>query len=482
MSRTLFKKITRSFAAFVSVATILGFVPGLALFAQAVSPVTYSADTAVSLSNGDTLTIVSASTADSVTVNATANTVSVTVSGVETFTLKAANNKALANDGGYNQCTQVGGVPQITVSGTKTVVFTLSGVDCGGGGAYVSGGGGGGGGGSSAPATVVSITSPASGASVTAGASQKITWSTSGSGFDKVEIDYSTDGGTKYTQVATGVSVSLGTYAWIAPTATTNTAVLKVIGFNSSNSILSTSTLAFKVVTASATTTPTTTPTTTTTPATTTSPVVTTPSETPETQTTPAVTASPVAVLIHDPSKFDELLTALGTTSNPSDFAKYMPLVKSDALAFKVGITDAQQTAIANFVTYGASTETVKLGSGERRAEVRDYFETVGSANVRWDDIQRMTTGQKLVHRNLANEQAQVNRVLANFKLMVGHTPNFKNTSEDLAWNTMMYRIRFPRDLKAEQAGILKFEKIYKHVPKTPLEWSIVRALGYALK
>jgi len=198
--------------------------------------------------------------------------------------------------------------------------------------------------------------------------------------------------------------------------------------------------------------------------------------------TTPAAQASPVATLIHDPALFNELLAALGLISKPADFAKYKALVMSDALAFKVSLSTAQQIAIANFITYGASPETIKLGAGERRAVIRDYFETVGRPDVNWDDIQRMSTGQKLIHRNLAKEQAQVTQVLAKFKSMVGHTPNFKVLAEDIAWNTMMYRIRFPRDLVLEQQGIVKFKKIFKHTPLTPLEWSIVRALGYALK
>ena len=195
----------------------------------------------------------------------------------------------------------------------------------------------------------------------------------------------------------------------------------------------------------------------------------------------PSPHASPVATLIHDPSKYNELLAVLGLTSKPSDFAKYKPLVKSDALAFKVNLTEAQQMAIANFVTYGASAETVKLGAGERRAVIRDYFETVGRSDVNWDDIQRISTGQKLMDRNLAKEQSQVTLVLAKFKLMVGHTPNFKVPAEDIAWNTMMYRIRFPRDMSKEGQGIVKFKKIFKHAPISPMEWSMVRALGYAL-
>ena len=208
---------------------------------------------------------------------------------------------------------------------------------------------------------------------------------------------------------------------------------------------------------------------------------------TPATPATPAAaaapaTAAPDAVLIHDPSKFEALLTALGTTSKPADYAKYTALVKSDALAFKVGLTDLQVKAIANFETYGASTATVKLGSGERRALVRDYLETVGRPDFVWDDIQRLTTGEKPVKRNLAKEVAQAGVALNAFKKMTGHAPNFKDKAEDIAWNTMLYRIRFPRDLKLEQQGILEYQKIFKGTPTTPSQWAIVRALGYALK
>lgn len=198
--------------------------------------------------------------------------------------------------------------------------------------------------------------------------------------------------------------------------------------------------------------------------------------------TTPSSKAAPVAVLIHDPSKYTELLAALGVASNPSDFAKFKPLAKSDAIDFKVNLSDDQAKAIANFVTYGASSETVKLGSGERRALVRDYFETVGRGDVVWDDVQRLTTGQKPVKRNLPKEQAAAAVALKNFKKMVGHAPDFKVASEDLAWNTLMYRIRFPRDLAKEKWGITNFKKLMKRAPASPFDWSMVRAMGYALK
>lgn len=191
----------------------------------------------------------------------------------------------------------------------------------------------------------------------------------------------------------------------------------------------------------------------------------------------------PVLVGIQDPSQTQALLTRFSLQEQPKDVERFRVLIASDAKQFRITLTDDQLKSITNFVTYGASQETIKLGSGERRAVIRDYFESVGRSEVVWEDIQRMTTGQKVVQRNLTNEQAQVNRVLINFRRITGkQTPNFKNPSEDLAWNTMMYRIRFPRNLVLEKQGIIKFESLFDRSPSTPMEWSIVRALGYALK
>ena len=91
----------------------------------------------------------------------------------------------------------------------------------------------------------------------------------------------------------------------------------------------------------------------------------------------------------------------------------------------------------------------------------------------------RITTGQKPINRNLKNEQAQVSTVLTVFKKIFGHEPNFKNNKEDLTWNTMMYRIRFVRDLTKEKQGIAAFQAKFSRIPKSPLDWSTVRALGY---
>lgn len=193
----------------------------------------------------------------------------------------------------------------------------------------------------------------------------------------------------------------------------------------------------------------------------------------------PAIPATPAVVF--NPSDAKSLADDMGVARDTKGEAANAIKVAADAKEFGVTITAEQKIAMANFVTYGISDATEKLGSGERRALLRDYLQTIGRANVIWADVERMATGQKPVNRNLAKEQAQVGAVLARFKAIVGHTPNFQNAAEDLAWNTMMYRIRFDRNLNLERSGITEFKKLYGRIPTSPLDWSVVRAAGYVL-
>ena len=171
----------------------------------------------------------------------------------------------------------------------------------------------------------------------------------------------------------------------------------------------------------------------------------------------------------------------LGVTRNQTAEASNNSKVAKSATEFKVSLDDSSKIIASNFVTYGVSDASIKLGSGERLALIRDQLETLGRVSL--TALEQLATGQKPTDRNLPKEQAQVNKVLAYFKLLTGQkAPNFQDPKQDLAWNTMMYRVRFDRDLTKEKAGIAKFKATFLRVPKTPLEWSTVRAYGYALK
>lgn len=200
---------------------------------------------------------------------------------------------------------------------------------------------------------------------------------------------------------------------------------------------------------------------------------------------TPTATAAPAAtvpdVLIKNPTDVSSVLETLGLTRNTTDEAKYRPLLKSDASAFKVGLTAEQENAVTNFVAYGISQATVKLGSGERRAVLRDYFDTVGRADVKFADVERITKGEKPIFRNLKKEQGQVTEAIRLFEKIKGHRPNFKDAKEDLLWNTLMYRIRFTRDLEKEKKAIGQFRTKFKKLPSTPMDWAAVRGIGYVV-
>ena len=127
----------------------------------------------------------------------------------------------------------------------------------------------------------------------------------------------------------------------------------------------------------------------------------------------------------------------------------------------------------------GTTPATVRLGSGERGAIYRDLVDTLGESRVTVVDMERSAPGQIPLQRNLTREREQLPRVRATFRSMYGRDPIFSNPEENLVWNTLMYRIRFPRDLTLERQGIVAFRRIFRRTPQDPLQWATVRALGY---
>lgn len=203
----------------------------------------------------------------------------------------------------------------------------------------------------------------------------------------------------------------------------------------------------------------------------------------------PAVPAAPPATASDAATLVAHLVTqGIAVVRNTVAEATNVTKVTSSATEFRVTLVAIVKTTAANFVTYGTSSVTVALGSGERLAVVRDLFETLG-ATVASDAsklllvAEQISSGQKPSVRNLAKERAQVRLALPAFRKLTGKSaPNFKNAKDDLAWNTILYRVRFPRNLAKERAGISKFRSIYKKAPKTPFEWAQVRAYAYALR
>lgn len=188
----------------------------------------------------------------------------------------------------------------------------------------------------------------------------------------------------------------------------------------------------------------------------------------------------PQVVSILNPS---DVLSLVRATQNGRDYereGKVFTQVTQDLREMSVSATDGDKLSLANFITYGISERTYALGEGERRALVRDALQTMRTAKISPADLERLTRGIIPSYRNLEAERAQVRRAQATFRSIYGgRDPNFKDPSENLAWNTLMYRIRFPRDLAAEREGIQEFRRLFGRTPTDPFQWATVRVLGY---
>jgi hypothetical protein len=165
--------------------------------------------------------------------------------------------------------------------------------------------------------------------------------------------------------------------------------------------------------------------------------------------------------------------------SVPSPTADVNARVEADLRAFKVKAAEAERARITTFIRFGSGAASQALGEGERRALVRDALETMRRADIPLADLERMAQGEVPLTRSITEERKQVARALPTFQTIFGRAPNFKNPQENLAWNTLLYRIRFPRDIAAERRGITEFKRLFGRNPTDPFQWAVVRVLGY---
>ncbi len=188
---------------------------------------------------------------------------------------------------------------------------------------------------------------------------------------------------------------------------------------------------------------------------------------------------SPITTILNvtDPARVAELLN--NGRRDLTREAQALTRVEQDLRALR--LTSSPQTRLAQsiFLAYGASDVTARLGMGERQALLRDAFETMRTAQVPIADLERMARGVAPQTRNLAQERVQLPRVRQTFRTIYGHEPDFRNQEENLAWNTLMYRIRFPRNLNEERQGIVEFRRLFGRSPQDPFQWATVRVLGY---
>ncbi len=143
--------------------------------------------------------------------------------------------------------------------------------------------------------------------------------------------------------------------------------------------------------------------------------------------------------------------------------------------------SSSTDVTVNQLIEDGLTVSARQLGRGERLAIVRDLQEILGrpQGQLPVSDLIRLAQGEIPQTRSLAYERKMSARALQSFRKLFGHAPNFRNSQENLAWNVLLYRIRFPRDLKKEQRGVQEFRRLFRQPPTEPFQWAVVRVLGY---
>ena len=86
-----------------------------------------------------------------------------------------------------------------------------------------------------------------------------------------------------------------------------------------------------------------------------------------------------------------------------------------------------------------------------------------------------------LMARDPQKEKKLLPQALIVFKKITGRAPKTENSLDQKIMTSLIYDIKYPRDLAKEKIALNKFSKIFKRLPKSPLDWSAVRVLAYVL-
>jgi len=145
-------------------------------------------------------------------------------------------------------------------------------------------------------------------------------------------------------------------------------------------------------------------------------------------------------------------------------------------------LSAAMQSAINNFVTYGADENTQKLGAGERAAVINSYKEAYGelpSDNSELADVIKIANGR---WPSKISEEA-LTAAKANFVKIYNREPDMNNVNDSAAVTIMAYGLRQKaenRNLRSEQKGMEIFNDIFGHIPQNTEEWNVMQAITYS--
>lgn len=134
---------------------------------------------------------------------------------------------------------------------------------------------------------------------------------------------------------------------------------------------------------------------------------------------------------------------------------------------------------VVHFIAYG-TTESKRMSLRDRKGVIGDYYETyhrIPLNNSDWSDIASILTSKKPNQKS----QSAEDQAISAFHKIFERVPNVNlNQDDEFTLNFMAYKLRsVNRNLELEKGAIRKFQSIYKFIPSSSSDWSIVRALAY---
>lgn len=138
--------------------------------------------------------------------------------------------------------------------------------------------------------------------------------------------------------------------------------------------------------------------------------------------------------------------------------------------------------AVDEFISHGISTTTQELTFKERADAVKAYktaFNKLPENQKALADTAKIANGEI---PTTVSVQAET-KAKTEFKKIYKRSVDLKKPQEASVIKVMAYGISpvaAKRNLEAEKAGVAKFVKTYKRLPKSDWDWNIVKAISYA--
>lgn len=142
-------------------------------------------------------------------------------------------------------------------------------------------------------------------------------------------------------------------------------------------------------------------------------------------------------------------------------------------------LTLENQNSIVNFVAYGTPS-TLRLGMGERAGVLncfKDTFEKLPITQIDWEDVIKISNG-RWPKQTILKKEAKAAKL---FETIYLREPDRTNPHDDAAVVVITYGLRpINRNLDSERAAIKTFVHIFKKIPTTVTDWTVIKAIAYS--